>query len=207
MELVLKYLPYYIINCKNKPDRKIHVIDELKKAGIEDYIIVEGVEHEQGHIGCSLSHKKVIQLAEKNGHEQFVILEDDVSFNLEQINKIFGLPEDTDGIYTGISKYGLSSKRSDEVVEIYPQITKKEHLDNNFTKLDGMLSTHGICYLTKRFADEMKVVIDDAIKYNIPHDVLIAARQKSFNIYGMRRPLVYQDYRVGGVEFATNFNI
>lgn len=251
MEFIPKNLPYYIINCKDQHGRNMHMLEQMNKTGITNYHIVEGVENTISHVGCSLSHRKAIEMAEKDGYDKFIILEDDIVFNINQLNTTLELPNDADGVYVGISKYGLSEKRSDETVEIYPVfqhnnqmeniaeiykiIQNKEHMDKimcpilkspdnptgsldiypllrknqytdkNFAKLDGMLSTHGICYMSKKFTDEMKIIIDDAVKYNIPHDVLLAARQKSLNVYAMRKPLVYQHWRVGGVEFATNF--
>jgi GR25 family glycosyltransferase involved in LPS biosynthesis len=90
----------YIINLKRRADRKKLIIQELAKVGIKNYEFINAVDgnHAEtkekykklkknkskiksaGHLGCLLSHKKVLKKAYSSNFKQVLILEDDIFF-------------------------------------------------------------------------------------------------------------------------------
>ena len=92
------YDKIYIINLEHRKDRKDSVIKQLEKEGITNYEFINAVNGTDsaiskmfknirkngskigtpGHLGCLLSHKKVLLKAKEDNVEQFMILEDDV---------------------------------------------------------------------------------------------------------------------------------
>jgi len=68
------------INLESRPDRKIHVIEEFKKLGVENAERVDAVKLANGAIGCSLSHIKCIQTAKERNWDHVFICEDDITF-------------------------------------------------------------------------------------------------------------------------------
>lgn len=92
------YDKIYIINLEHRTDRKDSVIKQLEKEGITNYEFVNAVNGTDstilkmfkkirkngskigtsGHLGCLLSHRKVLLKAKEDNVNQFMILEDDV---------------------------------------------------------------------------------------------------------------------------------
>lgn len=80
------------INLKKRKDRRVRIFRQLKKLGVpkEKIFRLEAVEYSPGFIGCSLSHVAVLELAQDNGWERILVLEDDFSFNesIENFNNL-----------------------------------------------------------------------------------------------------------------------
>ena len=69
----------FYINLESRPDRKIHVENELKKVGINAERF-NAIKMKNGAIGCSMSHLKCLQLAKEQGWKHLLIIEDDIEF-------------------------------------------------------------------------------------------------------------------------------
>jgi glycosyl transferase family 25 len=92
--MLINKIPVMYINLERRPDRKMHVINELKKVGVEDPICFKAIELENGALGCSMSHLKCVENAKKNNYDYVLICEDDVEFLdpplfLNQLNLFF----------------------------------------------------------------------------------------------------------------------
>ncbi|WP_286178153.1 glycosyl hydrolase family 25 [Enterobacter sp. Ap-1006] len=71
------------INLAKRQDRKAEIIAELKKvqAPEEKIIHFQAIEEEEGALGCAKSHLNVLIMAQINGWNNVLILEDDMVFN------------------------------------------------------------------------------------------------------------------------------
>jgi glycosyl transferase family 25 len=69
----------FYINLESRPDRKIHVENELKKVGIKAERF-NAIKMQNGAIGCSMSHLKCLQIAKEKGWKNLLIIEDDIEF-------------------------------------------------------------------------------------------------------------------------------
>jgi glycosyl transferase family 25 len=78
--MLLDKIPVIYINLDKRTDRKQHVLDELKKIGVEDAIRFKAIELENGALGCSMSHLKCLEIAKKENYEMVLICEDDTFF-------------------------------------------------------------------------------------------------------------------------------
>jgi glycosyl transferase family 25 len=83
----------FYINLEHRSDRKEYVTEELKKIGITANRF-NAIQMENGAIGCSMSHLKILQNALQNNLDHVLIIEDDITFlNPElfksQINNFF----------------------------------------------------------------------------------------------------------------------
>lgn len=85
----------FYINLEHREDRKEHVENQLLSIGLKGERF-NAIKMENGAIGCSMSHLKLLQEAVKNNLPHVLIVEDDITF-LEpevfktQINKFFEL--------------------------------------------------------------------------------------------------------------------
>lgn len=82
------------INLDDREDRNKEMIEECKRLQIpEDKIIrFPAIRHQDGAIGCSMSHIEVLTMAMKNNWKNYMVLEDDLHFinDTEFIDKIVG---------------------------------------------------------------------------------------------------------------------
>jgi GR25 family glycosyltransferase involved in LPS biosynthesis len=76
----MKSIPTYIINLKNRKDRKLHVLKEFKDKKEFSVDIVDACEHEIGAIGLWNSIQKIIKNLPDEKEEFILICEDDHQF-------------------------------------------------------------------------------------------------------------------------------
>jgi glycosyl transferase family 25 len=69
----------FYINLEHRTDRKIHVESQLNNIGIQADRF-NAVKMDDGAIGCSISHLKILQYAIKHELEHILIVEDDITF-------------------------------------------------------------------------------------------------------------------------------
>jgi GR25 family glycosyltransferase involved in LPS biosynthesis len=84
----------YYINLDNRPDRNEEFLSEMKKMNFpEDKIVrISAVyEKERGHLGCTLSHIKTLQMFIETDYNNCIVFEDDFEFSKspEEVNKAF----------------------------------------------------------------------------------------------------------------------
>jgi len=77
----------YYINLEHRTDRKDHVTKELAILGIKCATRFNAIRNQNGAIGCTLSHIKVLQDAQKNGLPYIMIVEDDIQFTKPELFK------------------------------------------------------------------------------------------------------------------------
>ena len=81
MNILKHFDRVYCINMDKRPDRWKQAQVEFKKIGIEDDVIRwSGIENADGNLGCTLSHKTLIEHCKSEGYSKVLIFEDDVLF-------------------------------------------------------------------------------------------------------------------------------
>ena len=70
------------INLEERTDRRSHVEKQLASIGIHQDNVhrFNAVKMKDGRIGCSMSHLRCLQLAQKNNWAHVLIVEDDITF-------------------------------------------------------------------------------------------------------------------------------
>lgn len=74
------YLPVYVINLKNRIERRKHIEEQFENKSEFKVRIIEAVEHSIGAIGLWQSIVKVIQIAIEHEDDIIIICEDDHTF-------------------------------------------------------------------------------------------------------------------------------
>jgi glycosyl transferase family 25 len=69
----------FYINLEHRKDRKEHIETELPKLGITGERF-NAIRMENGAVGCSMSHLKILQNAVTQNMDHVLILEDDITF-------------------------------------------------------------------------------------------------------------------------------
>ena len=70
----------FYINLDHRTDRKEHVETQLKSIGFNNFERFNAIRMENGAVGCSMSHIKLLQQALKSGLNHVLIVEDDIEF-------------------------------------------------------------------------------------------------------------------------------
>jgi len=70
----------FYINLDHRTDRKEHVTGQLTNLGLQGFERFNAIKMENGAIGCSMSHLKILQTAVQNHWDHVLIVEDDITF-------------------------------------------------------------------------------------------------------------------------------
>ena len=70
----------FYINLAHRADRKAHIETQLAKIGLQGFQRFNAIKMENGAVGCSMSHLKLLQQALKSGLDHILIVEDDIEF-------------------------------------------------------------------------------------------------------------------------------
>lgn len=158
----------YVINLERRKDRYLQVCAELNKYQIDFEIFkaIDGnpgiilsddhpLKNKPGAVGCVLSHVKILEEAKKLNLKNVLILEDDVEFYPDYIEKFkkaaSDLPSDWDLFY-------LSGNTDSD---------KLQHFSGNIFRCFGTFTTHAYAVNNNMF-DE---IIEGQLKLEHPADV------------------------------------
>ena len=70
----------FYINLDTRPDRKAHVERQLQSIGITNAQRFKAIKLDNGALGCSMSHLKLMETAKQNNWDHILIVEDDILF-------------------------------------------------------------------------------------------------------------------------------
>jgi glycosyl transferase family 25 len=69
----------FYINLESRLDRRIHVENQMKNVGLKA-VRFNAIKHEDGAIGCSMSHLELLKMAKNENLDHILIMEDDITF-------------------------------------------------------------------------------------------------------------------------------
>lgn len=152
----------------------------------------------------------VIEIFKKeiNNDQPFIILEDDCAiFNSCDTIEV---PESADVLYLGVAlwsyPYSVDTLYNRNRPHIIPNSSNTvQSYDEKLTRIRGMTGGHAIMFVSKEFVRTFINKMTDISKYidDMPHDLLFSALHTSFNVYGLKTPMFYQDNALGGQEDVT----
>ena len=184
MQIDLKTIETFYINMDRDPDKNMSMVKLGQKINFNNYSRVQGVDI-KGHpmAGCATSHYNIF----KNMNGPTTILEDDCVIIGKKT--VIDIPDDADALYLGLSIWGYLNSVSEQ--RNFSYVRHKEYKD--IYKVDGMLATHAILYISKEYI-EMSTRVAKWHAENDRHiDQGLALIQKYFNVYAMGNPLFYQN--------------
>jgi len=132
----------FYINLDERKDRRDHMEKILEGY---DYERVSAIKHKDGFIGCALSHKLCIQIAQARRYDSVIILEDDFMFHKNNNFNNIKLPDDYD------------------IFLLCNRIKKHDKIDNNFVKVKECSWTSGHI-LKKTLYNDLIKNLEDGIK-------------------------------------------
>ena len=183
MKIDLRNFPTFYINMDKHKDRNADMIALGKSVGFKQYSRVKGVAMPKNpKAGCAKSHYSIFE----NMDKPTIILEDDCV--IKNNSYIIEIPDDADALYLGLSGWGFLNSNSKLNNFRYEQ-------QQNFPgiyKIDGMLATHAILYISPEYIDMAKKVAKWSGDNDEHIDQGLASIQKYFNVYALKKPAFYQ---------------
>jgi hypothetical protein len=209
MILDIKSLKVYIISPgENKyRQRVMTVFDRLLDEGFRNITFFKSLVGPNNTASLTNTVLEIFKQELKND-KPFMIVEDDCAF-FTKYDKI-EVPDNWDALYAGVSLwsyyYPLETLYTQHRPHIYPNSSSVvESYDSNLTRIKAMTSGHAIIYNSREYMrtfiqkmGEISKKIDD-----LPHDLLLSVMASTFNVYGLKQPMFYQDSTLGGQEDVT----
>ena len=156
----------FYINLTHRIDRKEHVEKELNKIDIKAERF-NAIKMKNGAIGCSMSHLKILENANKNNLNHVLIVEDDIQFlNPElfksQINKFFELHGNNwDVILLAGNNMPPYEKTDDTCIQVSRcQTTTGYIVNGHYIKILIENIKMGLTYLLNHPTEKSKYAID-----------------------------------------------
>lgn len=196
MILPIKTLKYYFLTHQNIR-RKENMMKEFADVDLTE---VNPINHENRYSSGASGFSRMLERAVSHcdHFEPFVLLEDDVKRKRE-IPETITIPDDTDILYIGLSKWGMKDSNQTSM-----DIVCYKDVDESVIQLWNMLSLHGIVICSLRGLLAIQRCMTEAYIKQIPWDIYICQIQPYYKIYALRDPLVYQFGELGGREECTN---
>jgi GR25 family glycosyltransferase involved in LPS biosynthesis len=169
----------YVINLKERTDRKKHIVNELKKINCINYTFIEAINGKKlknttkltdGMFGLINTYINIYIDWKNENKEDIIIIEDDCvfveSFNEKLHNYVINVPKDWDMMYFGANhNYHIGEK------------TKT--VNEKCIKLNNSYSAH--CVLLKSHVFEE--LIFNLLNFETENDVMMANLQRKYNAY------------------------
>ena len=197
MEFDLKNIKTCYINMDKHVDKNKDMINLGKTLGINNYNRISGTEI-VGHpkAGCATSHFEIL----KSMSEPTVILEDDCV--IASGNMLINVPDDADAVYIGLSEWGYLNSISQRNNFKH----KKHNIFKRVHKIDGMLATHAILYISPEYIEMARRVAKRSAENDQHIDQGLALIQKYFNVYALSIPVFYQHSNTNSTNIKLKGN-
>lgn len=183
MKINLKTTPVIYINMDKDVNRNESMKDLINEFGFTKHFRSSGTYTPGDSLkGCATSHNNILSSIKSKA----IILEDDcvIKNNISTIE----VPDDADAVYLGLSEWGYTKDVSKlgnfkfEMVNGYPGVYK----------VNGMLATHAILYISKEYIKMCERVAEYSSKNSVHVDQGFARIQRYFNVYAIADPIFYQ---------------
>jgi hypothetical protein len=209
MLLNIKDITVYIISpgTNNYRSKLLTVLERVIDEGFKSVVFFKSVPDPNKTASLTNTVLEIFK-RELNNDTPFIILEDDCAFftKYDQVE----IPDNADMLYLGVSLWSYPYS-TDTLYTIYRpdimfnSIETVESYNNTLVKIKGMTGGHAILYISRDFIRTFIEKMTDISKHipDLPHDLLFSTLHPSFNIFGLKQPMFYQDATLGGQEEIT----
>lgn len=178
----------YLINLNKDKKRLEESLTQLKKIKIPVERF-DAISNEKGIVGCGMSHLKLLEDNKKFIPSSHILaLEDDIQLVEGSNSIIFDVPDNTDALYLGISKFGFLPKNNVGILNA----VFTSNISESYKRIFNMCSTHAIVYISESYVNAVIDTINYCLKNNIAFDLGIASIHKYFNIITPQKPIFFQ---------------
>jgi len=186
----------YVINLKERTDRKEHIVKELNKISCNEYNIIDAVDGSKienrsriknGAFGLLMTYKNIYNDWKNKGGSDVLIVEDDCMFidnfnvHLETYTK--SVPTNWDMMYFGANHN-------------YHMGQQTQKINDYCVKTNNSYSAHCVLMKPYIFEELIKMINNQPLEV----DVLMAQLQKKYNSYSSHIALTTQIPSYSNIE-------
>ena len=193
----------YVINLKERTDRKLHIENQLNKIDCKNYKLFEGVDGnslinptklKNGMFGLIKTYLNIYEEWSKKDAENILLIEDDSlfvdNFNEKVEDYVNNVPSDWGMLYFGANHNYHMGKKTIKINE-------------KCIKLNNSYSAH--CVLLKK--RDFEELIENIKNFSIENDVMMSNLQNKYNGYSSSEVLVTQIESYSNIENKiVNYN-
>ena len=159
----LSEIPKFIVNLEHRTDRLEHIQNEMSYIGW-DYELFKAI-HTGGHVGCTLSHIAIIDLAIERNYDCVMIIEDDSTFMPYAKSFINELDTQLETVEYAILNLSPTHNRPVNISEDYNLLIDITNLPPKQEHHRGIYATNMIIYHKNIYNDVKEIMIDNQDKY------------------------------------------
>lgn len=186
----------YVINLKERTDRKDHIIKQLNEISCNEYNVIDAVDGSKienrsriknGAFGLLMTYKNIYDDWKNKGGSDILIIEDDCKF-VDEFNNhlntyINNVPKDWDMLYFGANHN-------------YHMGQKTQKINDYCVKTNNSYSAHCVLMKPKVFEELIGMIDTNPLEV----DVLMATLQKKYNSYSSHIALTTQIPSYSNIE-------
>jgi hypothetical protein len=178
----------FLINLDKDKKRLENSSRELNNLNIP-FQRFSAIAHPKGIVGCGMSHLSLLSSNRNTlSSSPLLVMEDDIKATSSILNIVFEVPDDTDALYLGISKYGFIPSVNFGILNSVFSVD----INKNYKRVFNMCSTHAIVYTSESYLNSVIDIINYCLSKDIAFDLGIASIHKNFNILTPKEPLFFQ---------------
>lgn len=189
----------FYINLEHREDRRFHVEAELSKIGIKAERF-NAIKMDNGAIGCSMSHLKILQNAFKNKMDHVLIVEDDITF--------LDVETFTNNFNTFLQRRGSSGSSWDVILLAGNNMPPYARVDETCIQVTRCQTTTGYLvngHYIQKLMENVKMGLHNLIKYPRHHTLYAIDKfwqdlQKTDNWFLITPPTVVQREDYSDIE-------
>ena len=212
MLLDIKDITVYIISpgVNNYRHRLLSVFERVISEGFKNVVYVKSLDGANKTASLTNTFIEIFK-RELNNVKPFIILEDDCAFftKYDQIE----IPDNADVLYLGLAIWTYPYSIDTLYLKcrphiIYNSVNTIESYNENLVRIKGITGGHAILYISRDFIRTFIDKMTDISKHipDLPHDLLFSSLHPSFNVFGLKQPMFYQDATLGGQEDVTKIS-
>jgi glycosyl transferase family 25 len=191
------------INLDNRTDRKEHVLNEISKiCTVQEKIYrIDAIKHNEGIIGCCLSHIKALTFALANEKwNNILILEDDFTFRSDNFNEIRDSINELLNFDKEIDVALLTYNNKAHFYYIYYSNSKVIKMEMSMTACGYIIKKHYILNLLHNFSESNHIMKMNGRTAENSFDVAWNPLQKSGKWYSTDPSIGYQYDNYSDIE-------
>lgn len=190
MQINLKNTKTICISLDTATERRNNIKILMETLGYTNWEFFNAIKGKDIAEGCAKSHMEVLK--NHNFSEPLLLIEDDIA-TTPWYSDIIDFEDTIDALYIGYSAWAWEKQRAYMSTFGHNTTVTKQ---NNFYKIERMLSTHAILYLTQEYAERAIFAMNEHLtnpNSNRHCDVALGNLQEFANVYATPHSFFYQN--------------
>lgn len=165
----------YCINLEERKDRWKTAVEALKQLGITSLKRYPAIKHQQGAVGCRMSHVDIITRAKQEKRRNILIFEDDIEVLPGEDNQISHALDELNDLDWDMFYFGATIAPGSKVTPV----------TNNIAHTNFAYTTHAYA-LNGRIFDYVLESVKNFQVIDVFYNQVVVSRGKTFIIHPIR---------------------